>query len=258
LSFFSLKAQENIFTFKGVVKDSSGFVKNAHVLNLNNKIGTSTNDFGEFRIYTKIGDTIQFSSIQHQTKKKVITRNELTYETTIYLLPKIYVLDEIALKTHDLDGRLISDLPKVPIDKRAETLRKNLNLSHIDMNTPIPLDHIDKKVRPHIVKTDNLNSFAGAGAIVSIPFGYSKKLWALRKKLNFNMTLPDRLMKEIGKDYFFEYLKIPESQYFQFIDFCMYKNIDLKYKKGDLLEVIQILEVQSKEFLKVIKQESKN
>ena len=61
--------------FYGYVKDSTKSIKDAHVINLNTKIGTSTNDFGSFKIPVYIGDTLQITSLNYQTVFYKITKN---------------------------------------------------------------------------------------------------------------------------------------------------------------------------------------
>jgi hypothetical protein len=96
---------------------------------------------------------------------------------------------------------------------------------------------------------------AGAGAIAIIPFKYSEKLWALRKKLEQKKQFPYKILSELGDKFFFDELKIPIDNYFHFLEYCNPLGIEELHKKGRNLEIIKILKTESKTYLKLIKKE---
>ena len=122
LIFFStnLLAQKNKFWLYGKLKDSSSVVKNANIINLKTNKGTFSNDFGDYKIVVSVGDTLQFSSVQHKTIYRVI--NNFIYRSEVldvFMINSRYELDEVVLKRNDLDGFLSLDLKKTPEDRRA-------------------------------------------------------------------------------------------------------------------------------------------
>jgi len=253
LSFF---AQKKNIILSGKVIDSIGIVKNANIINLKTNLGTFSNDEGLFRIFVSEGDTIQFSSIQHYTKK--IGVNKQIFEDKnieITLTASTYVLDEFELKKHNLSGILGIDTKNVPVDKRDSILKNVMDFSKVNMKIVEGDDYIDSRVRPHIVNTDPTARFAGAGASVSIAFKNSEKLWALRKELARKKAFPFKLLTELGDKFFFDDLKIPLDNYFHFLEFCNPLGIEKMHKDGKLLEVIKILRTESVTYLKIIKNE---
>ena len=69
----TISAQQKKVEFIGYVKDSTEIIKDAHIINLSTKIGTSSNDFGSFMIPVYKNDTLQITSLRHQTFFLIIT-----------------------------------------------------------------------------------------------------------------------------------------------------------------------------------------
>ena len=238
----------------GSIKDSLGIVKNANVINLKTKQGTFSSDNGLFRIFVSEGDSLRVSSVQHDIKKIIITEELIDKgELEIVLKLKTYTLDEFEFKRNFLQGRLGIDIKDVPKDKRDSLLRKVMDFSDINFKaTDNSLDEIDK-VRPPIVNTmQGAMSMAGAGAKIGIPFKYSERLWALRKKLEQKKQFPYKILSELGDQFFFEELKIPIENYFHFLEYCNPLGIEDMHKDGRILEIIKILKKESKSYLKII------
>ncbi|QTD38333.1 carboxypeptidase-like regulatory domain-containing protein [Polaribacter batillariae] len=66
---FACFSQKNKTLFFGKIIDSSTVVKNAHIINLNTKRGTFSNDRGLFEILASENDSLQISSIGFKTQK---------------------------------------------------------------------------------------------------------------------------------------------------------------------------------------------
>ncbi|QMU64886.1 MAG: hypothetical protein GKR88_11685 [Flavobacteriaceae bacterium] len=252
---WSLSSQKKEIRIYGKVVDSTTVVKNAHIINLNTNKGTFSNDQGAFRIYASLGDSLKASSIQHETAIGVITKYNISSTFfTIRLQKKRYVLDEIVLKKHYLTGILSLDRKQTPKDWRENALKNTMTLSKENMKAPVPDDHIDKRVRPPVVRTDPNQAFIGAGAKIGIPFKYSEKLWTLRRKLNYQKKIPVALLDELGETFFYVDLKIPEEKYYHFLEYCNHLGIENLYLQRKKLEVIKILKKESNAYLKILKE----
>ena len=248
--------QEKKVIISGRVSDSLSLVKNAHIINLKNKQGTFSSDEGVFRIFVSVGDSLQISSIQHITKKILIDENIINDRTiNIKLKSNTYVLDEFDLKRHNLTGRLGIDIKDVKNDKRDSLLQRTMDFSKINMKIVEGDDYIDKRVRPQLNNVDPTAAFVGAGAKAVVPFKYSERLWALRKKLARKKAFPFKIMSELGEKFFFDELKIPIEKYYHFLDYCNPLGIEELHKEKKLLEVIKILRQESVGYLKIIKNE---
>jgi hypothetical protein len=249
----TLLAQKDKFWLYGKLKDSSSVVKNANIVNLKTNIGTFSNDFGDYKIIVSVGDTLQFSSVQHKTIYRVI--NNFVYRSEVldvFMISSTYELDEVVLKRNDLDGFLSLDLKKTPEDRRAEALKKTMNFSGVNMNIIYNGDYIDQRVRPPMNNVDPIAMFAGAGGGVSIPFKYSEKLWALRRDINFRQKFPKMLLSEFGETFFENDLKIPTEKYYSFLEYCNPLGIENLFKENRKIELINILKKESITYLLLI------
>ena len=131
LSAFQLSAQRKNFWLKGIVRDSTELIANAHVVNLTTEKGTFSSDYGIYRIVVSLGDTIRVSSVQYETVTKVITEPiAFSKKLNFVLKKKVIELDEVVLKEHDLTGILTTDRKKVSKDSIAAKGKKiSANLS---------------------------------------------------------------------------------------------------------------------------------
>ena len=249
----TLLAQKDKFWLYGKLKDSSSVVKNANIVNLKTNIGTFSNDFGDYKIIVSVGDTLQFSSVQHKTIYRVI--NNFVYRSEVldvFMISSTYELDKVVLKRNDLDGFLSLDLKKTPEDRRAEALKKTMNFSGVNMNIIYNGDYIDQRVRPPMNNVYPIAMFAGAGGGVSIPFKYSEKLWALRRDINFRQKFPKMLLSEFGETFFENDLKIPTEKYYSFLEYCNPLGIENLFKENRKIELINVLKKESITYLLLI------
>ncbi len=252
----SLFSQKKAVFIYGKVLDSLTVVKNANILNLSTNKGTFTNDQGEFRMYVSLGDSLRISSVQHAVAISVITKYNLeSKHFAIRLKRKTYVLDEIVLKKHNLMGSLTSDTKQTPENKKESALKNTMDFSKVDMSAPVADDHIDKNVRPHMVRTDPNQAFGmGAGGKIGFAFKYSEKLWALRRKMDYQKKFPELLLEEFGSTFFFVDLKIPKEKYHHFLEFCNPLGIENLYLQQKKLQVIKILKQESVNYHKILKE----
>ena len=253
----SLLAQKNKFWLYGKLKDSSSVVKNANIINLKTNKGTFSNDFGDYKIVVSVGDTLQFSSVQHKTIYRIV--NNFIYRSEVldvFMISSRYELDEVVLRRNDLDGFLSLDLKKTPEDRRAEALKNTMNFSNVNMKVIYNGDYIDQRVRPPMNNVDPIAMFAGAGGGVSIPFKYSERLWALRRDIEFKNNFPNMLLSEFGETFFKNDLKIPMKKLYNFLEYCNPLGIEDLYKQNRKIELINILKKESITFL-LLKDEEK-
>ncbi|WP_299134017.1 carboxypeptidase-like regulatory domain-containing protein [uncultured Tenacibaculum sp.] len=240
----------------GKILDKIGILPNVHIINLNTKHGTYTNSNGDFKIPAKVNDSLRFSYVGYETKViNVLDKYFGMHDNTFFIKKIAYTLNEVEIKKHNLQGSITSDIRKTPEDKREEALRKTMDFSKVDMSVVEPNDHIDERVRPHIVNTDPTANFEGVGATAIIPFGYSKRLWALRKELAIKKGMPAKLLAELGEKYFFEELQIPPERYYHFLEYCNPLGIEQLHKEGETLKIIKILTTEHIKYLEIIKKQ---
>lgn len=256
LNIASYAQINNKFWITGKVIDSAGVVKDVNVINLKTKKGTFTNDFGDYKIVVSIGDTVQFTSVNHQAVVRVVNRLVYTSEVLNIFMPiKTEELEEFELRRNDLDGYLSLDRKKTPVDRKGEALKKTMDFSGVDMRVRYDGDFIDQNVRPPQAVVDPTALFVGAGAQAVIPFKYSQRLWAMRRDVEFRASFPQMLISEFGETFFYNNLKIPKERFYHFLEYCNPLGIENLYKQNRKIEMINILRKQSKSYLKLIEEE---
>ncbi|AZJ31818.1 CarboxypepD_reg-like domain-containing protein [Tenacibaculum mesophilum] len=137
--FFIIKAtaQESRKFFYATIQDEVSTVPNAHVINLNTKQGTFTNDNGEFRILAKANDTIQITFVGYETKKNVVGVNHFGMQENYIQLKKVPIeLDEVAIKKHNLLGHISSDTKHIKSEKEINAETLNLPFAGSRILTP--------------------------------------------------------------------------------------------------------------------------
>ncbi|WP_457618124.1 carboxypeptidase-like regulatory domain-containing protein [Lutibacter sp.] len=234
-------AQEKLISISGKIISNNKVVSNINILNINTKLGTVSNDIGEFEITVTENDTVLFSSIQYQTLKILIIKNIIkTKKLKVHLTPLVNILNEVFLE--HLTGNLDIDIKSVPKD----TLPKH--------NFTFKLSNLSKKLDPDIHSflkasntqnlTDPIKMRDGGGA--TLPDFRMIKKRKLKRELSKKKEFHCKIKKELGLDFFTKNLKIPKEKINNFIGYCKYRDIFNKYYNNKLLEVIEILQQESK------------
>lgn len=236
-------SQEKSVFISGKISSSSSIVGNVHIINLSNRLGTISNNIGEFQIKVTTNDTLMVSSIQYEKIKIVITEKQLKSKTiNIYLKPVITALEEVFLR--GLTGNLNLDIKSVPKD----TLPKhNLIYKLSDLDKVLPPDTKGPKKAPFV------GPFKPLPAVATFPDYYMIKIRKLKRELQSKKAFPKKIKRELGIGFFTEELNIPKEKINHFLAYCEYKNIIEEYNKNNLLNVIKILLDESKNYHKIEK-----
>ncbi|CAM1365317.1 CarboxypepD_reg-like domain-containing protein [Tenacibaculum sediminilitoris] len=246
-------SQEERKTLFGIIYDEDGKLENAHIVNFSTQQATFSNKEGEYKLFAKPTDSIRYSSIGHKTIYQKLTKEDFnTYRKRTTLKKQDYLLDEVLLKKNQLFGELTKDLTKVTHDKNQEIASKATNFSNVNYNNYNSDDHINKHVKPPVVKVDPTAQFEGMGTTNTIPFKESEQLWKLRKELAFKESMPTKLLNELGEDFFFVELKIPVEKYYHFLEYCNPLGIEKLYQNREVLKVINIFRKEHTGYLKII------
>lgn len=102
----------------GVIINSSDEtpLENVNIVNLNQVIGTTTNNKGEFTITAKVNDTLHFSYLGFKSIKVRVTNDWLKFGSSkIELTELALALEEVVVNQLKLTGYLEVDIKQVPI-----------------------------------------------------------------------------------------------------------------------------------------------
>lgn len=261
LFFFQFSfSQENRIEINGVIiNQSSRGLVNSHIVNLTTKEGTVSDDEGKFTLKAKKGDWIQITNLQFLEKKIRITNGKFKARfLRIYLMPKTNLLEEVEIK-RDLKGVLNLDLLKPEKDTIKEQMKSIVDYimglgydKIINMGISGDERHLAKPKNSQL-NTDPVAKFAGLPpASIEIPDKYLEEKRADRKFINFKEKFPLELKRIFGEPFFFERLKIPKENYYQFIEYCIPFGIEQLYKNKKHLDILKILLKASESYLQLL------
>lgn len=91
-------------------------IDRVNIVNLNQVIGTSSNDEGEFEIKANVNDTLHFSYLGYKSIKVRVTNDWLKFgKTKIGMTELALALEEVVVKQLKLTGYLAVDIKQVPV-----------------------------------------------------------------------------------------------------------------------------------------------
>ncbi|MBQ4914854.1 carboxypeptidase-like regulatory domain-containing protein [Maribacter sp. MMG018] len=135
--FFSvfMVAQEDstIRSLKAVVKNAQTDepLESVHVVNLNQVIGTITNQKGEFSISAAVNDTLYFSYLGFKSQKIRVTNDMFKFQNTEIALTELaYALEEVIVRPYQLTGYLEIDVKNLPINNAYQYSISGLSVGY--------------------------------------------------------------------------------------------------------------------------------
>lgn len=95
----SFVQSQTLTLLKGKVTAQIKELNDIYVSNLRSESNTTTDSNGNFSMFVKVGDTLQFSGLQIITKKMTIHENDITKQLYVTSLePKVNPLEEVEIK----------------------------------------------------------------------------------------------------------------------------------------------------------------
>lgn len=92
-------------------------LESVHVINLNQVVGTITNQKGEFTIRAAVNDTLYFSYLGFKPQKIRVTNDMFKFQDTRIALTELaYALEEVIVQPYQLTGYLDIDVKNLPIN----------------------------------------------------------------------------------------------------------------------------------------------
>jgi len=236
-------SQEKSITIYGKIQSGNKSIADVHVFNLSKNFGTISNDLGEFDLRVSENDTLFISSLEYEKIKVIITKKNIEVaEIYIKLTSAVNQLDEIILR--QLTGNLGVDIVSTPKD---DFPNHNFELKLGDLNKNIPEDSYSKAKRTNAQATvDPLGPPGGAG--IGLPDKRYEKELKLKREIAQKKQFPNDIKSNLGVDYFTNKLNIPVEKINHFLSYCEYQNIVEKYYHNQVLEVIKILNQESKNY----------
>ncbi len=217
---------------------------NINVFNNNTKVGTITNEIGEFNIFVAVGDKLSFSAVQYQDFEIII--NQVIFDQkkmTITLREANNTLDEVVIKPYDLTGNIEVDAQKIKTTNNIN-LEDDAQKAINTMEGEYTQDRQSAERKPI-----TSNQFIENGLDVANIFRAILKNVGNSKEKELPKNLDVVVRKMYDDDFFNEYLHIEKKRINQFIFFIQDQGFDKELlEKENQLDFIQFLVDKSEEF----------
>lgn len=106
-------------------------MESVHVVNLNQVLGTITDQNGEFSITAAVNDTIFFSFLGFKSQKIRVTNDMFKFKNTKIALTELaYALEEVIVRPYQLTGYLEIDVKNLPINTAYQYSISGLNVGY--------------------------------------------------------------------------------------------------------------------------------
>ncbi len=106
-------------------------MESVHVLNLNQVIGTITNEKGEFAITAAVNDTLYLTFLGFKPQKIRVTNDMFKFEDTKIALTELaYALEEVIVRPYQLTGFLEIDVKNMVVSNGYQYSISGLNVGY--------------------------------------------------------------------------------------------------------------------------------
>jgi hypothetical protein len=164
-----------------------------NITNLRSETLTTSNENGNYTMFVKVGDTLQFKSLQIETAKIVISENDLAKSLLVTnLVPKTISLAEVEIKDYSHINAVSLGILEKPAKKYTPAERRLRTAEEFHWYSPL------------------LIPFGGM-SVDGILNAISGRTTMLRKELEIERKekMMVKIENQFKQDYFTENLKIP-------------------------------------------------
>ena len=186
----------DLFFLRGKVISQLKELTEVNVTNFRSNFTTIIESNGNFSMFVKVGDSLQFSSLQIITKKVVINENDIVKKLfAVNLEAKVISLENVVIKTYPTINAIALGILKKPAKKYTPAERKLKAAKDFDVGYyRILMPNVFFSIDPFI------NTISGRTALLKKELQVERKEYLLQKI--------EYLFKE---EYFLENLKIPKD-----------------------------------------------
>lgn len=206
-----------------------------NIININQKIGSVSNQEGKYSIKANVGDSILFTSLQHKTYTLKVEENNLKTTTSIFLELEINELPEVTINQYQLSGDLSSDIDQVKVDF--------VDQRQFGFGVPRQLEKIEREIYS-----------ASTGMLTPLIYAITGEAKVLRKrKANADIqSNKNRVLRNVSADLITKDLNIPRIYVDDFAYFCAEDEQTMTIlEKNDPLALIDELKLKAIAYLKL-------
>ena len=223
------------------------------IFNKSSKLGSITDEKGEFAIKVALNDVVEFRALQFQTFTVIIDEDIMTSKKmSVYLVEQVNKLDEVIILPYDLTGNLLVDIESVKtFNPDMDAIYFGLGNLHLyefsdDYRSKVVNIAMPERDLIHGVNVVNL-----VGMFLEPLFNKSKK-----NKITAEQTVNipvGGFQEHYSTQFLVDNFKIPEDQIDEFITYVETHGLDYSLlNKGKEFEFLDFISQKSVLFLESI------
>lgn len=218
---FGFSQSTGLTFLRGKVTSSIKGLGEINISNLRSESTTTSNEIGSYTMFVKVGDTIQFKSLQIETKRIVIREDDLVKSLLVTnLTPSTIDLAEVEIKEYKNINAVSLRILEKPAKKYTPAERRLRTAEELHWYSPLLIPFGGMSVDGMI------NAISGRTAMLK------KELEIERKE-----KLIVKIENQLEPDYFTKKLKIPQENvkgflYYIVDDAKLKPLLDSKNNKG--------------------------
>ncbi|MGC1516881.1 MAG: hypothetical protein WA810_15010 [Maribacter sp.] len=263
---YSLNGQEDRIQLNGSIKSMNNDVYDVLVVNKNTNTSTISDTLGVFKIPVRIGDSLQFTSVQYLPKNIRITNAIINQKNIVVdLTDKVINLREVTVTPYNLTGTLDLDLDRLGLKNVVTSSTLGLPNANIDKMTQgerllLEADR-GKYIRFATIedrgKLNQALSYLFPAVIINthkIMNRVSGRTKSLEDRVarDEKMEFENALIAKFSKETLSQEFGIPRSAIDGFLTYCMSQNdFSVKLQTGNTISVWEYLRGKSVEFKEI-------
>jgi hypothetical protein len=216
-------------------------LESVHVVNLNQVVGTITDQNGEFSIRAAVNDTLYFSYLGFKSQKIRVTNDMFRFENTQIALTELaYALEEVIVRPYQLTGYLEIDVKNLPI-----------NTGYQYSISGLPVSYEGGSKTPGAV-TKVLGAIMNPADLLRNLFGRQPNQMRKLRKIKEDDRIRDLLASKFDRETLMELLQLEKVDIEDILTNCNYS--DSFIKTANDLQILDALSSCYEEF-KVLNRE---
>ncbi len=192
-------------------------MESVHVVNLNQVIGTITNENGEFSIKAAVNDTLYFSYLGFKPLKIRVTNDMFKFkDSKVSLTELAYALEEVIVRPYQLTGFLEIDVKNLPINNAYQYSISGLSVGYEAGNK-----------NPSAV-TKVLGAILNPADLLRNLFGRKPAQMRKLRKMKEDDQIRDLLASKFDRETLIELLQLEKMDIIDILNNCNYSKSFIK------------------------------
>lgn len=227
LLFLNLSINAQTYLEGKVIADSLENYQ-INIVNITNKLGTTTRKDGSFKLQAEANDSVVFSSVKHEFTYIIVQDSDLKSSIKVPLTVAINELPEVVLNPYNLTGDINKDIANIKVN--------HIDQTNFGFSKPRRLNDVEREV--YAMQT--------TGAIGLLIMQLNGQMASLKRRIKFNEERQNqaKILPHITDTLMLNFFKLDLAYKEDFAYFCAGDPELLKKIGGDQLELLEAIKAK--------------